>query len=149
MLWVPISLQEVSEKAGVGRTPDGDEFLGLPCPILVGYEPVDTCFYSGSGLGAGPGKGKALASPQVAPSRRGMGCCGCPWSTAQTQSGLLLSFRVYQEAMPQPDSVLLQACMPEIQTKLEPSWLSRQWLRMESGAPLNCLLCLVGLFFQG
>lgn len=64
---------------------------------------MDTGFYSGSGLDAWLGRARYLPahSVQVVQSRKGiMGHYGCLWSTTQTQPGLLLPFRAYQEAMP-------------------------------------------------
>ena len=46
------------------------------------------------------------------------GVSWCPWNMAQPQPGLLLPLRVYEEVMPQPGSILLQACMPGLKEKL-------------------------------
>lgn len=99
MLWVLISLQELPENVGVGRTLGGDEFLGLPCLILVGYEHYGHFFLFRVQMSAGPGMGKGPASTRYLGGSEEEGLSGCRWNTAQAQPDFLLPLRVYQEAM--------------------------------------------------
>lgn len=107
---------------GWGEPWTGVSFWGYHVRAWWDRSTVDTSVRAGSSLGTGPAKGEQPASTRSPGGKEEEGVyCGCQGSTVQAQPGLLLLLRVYQEAMPYPDSVLLQACIQQHRKNQRPA----------------------------